>query len=335
MRTGLLLACATSAVAVACASRGVEPAAAPQSSRWVDVLGRACVAIASCAHSHDSPRESDPGSCVDDWLGRGPNEASVLAACILTARGCDGVDACVRARGDAEAVAFCSANHGLRTACAGTRLVTCSEDDPEESTSVDCAAILATCGESRLPGGLSRHACLAPSVCHEGVMESRCDGPGTLVSCHEGAIERVDCGQGSSCSERLTGEGVREAVCEGTGHRRCDTVNARWCDGTTLVHCQPQGTLGKEVPTDCAAFGLLCDDHASSGPSCVLPGSPACGSRGPRCEGDVLTFCAAGERLGVNCRDVGFGGCDPDAHGVEPACARPAVSSAPPAGRSW
>lgn len=290
--------------------------------RWVEFLGRACVAISSCAHPHDTSRESDPSACVDDWLGKGPNDAGVLAACVAEARGCAGVNACLRSRGDAEAVAFCSADHGLRAACAGNQLVTCSEDDPEESTSIDCAALSATCGESGLPGGLLTHACLAPSICPPSVMESHCAGTGAVLSCREGAVERVECAGGATCVERRPSDGNREAVCETAAHRRCDTVSARWCEGTALVQCQPQGALGKAVTSDCAAFGMACVNHAASGPGCVVPGSRACEGRAPRCEGDALTFCAAGEQLRVSCRDEGFGGCDPDAHGVEAACTR-------------
>ena len=327
MRTGLLLACATAAVA--CQSGGPSrPAESPSALRWAEFLGRACVAISSCAHPHDTSRESDPGACVDDWLGKGPNDAAVLAACVAATRGCAGVNACVRSRGDAEAIAFCSANHGLRAACSGDQLVTCSEDDPEESTSIDCATLSATCGESRPPGGLLTYACLAPSVCAPSVIESRCAGRGAVLSCREGAVERVECAAGANCVERQSSDGSREAVCETAAHRRCDAVSASWCEGTSLVQCQPQGVLSKAITSDCAAFGMVCDDHAASGPGCVVPGARACEARGPKCEGEALTFCAAGERLRVSCREEGFGGCDPDAHGVEAACTRTKSDSA-------
>jgi hypothetical protein len=302
----------------------------------VEVLGKACVAISACSHPHDPPHASDPAACVDEWLGKGPTEAEALAACVGATHDCEGVDTCVRARGDAVAIAFCSANHGLRAACSGSRLVTCSEDDPEESTSVDCAALSATCGESRLAGGLSTHACLAPALCAASVLESRCQGPGAILSCREGAVERIECASGSTCVERRSSDGAREAVCETSAHRGCEAVSTRWCEGSVLVRCQPQGEIGNEVPTDCAAFGMACDEHAAAGPACVVPEPNACHGRGPRCEGDVLTFCAAGERLGVPCREVGFEGCDPDAHGVEAACTRRRIVSAKAgAGGAW
>ncbi len=139
----------------------------------------------------------------------------------------------------------------------------------------------------------------------------------------------MECAGGATCVERKSSDGSSEAICETAAHRRCEAVSSRWCEGTELVHCQPQGMLGKAVAADCAAFGMVCDEHAASGAECVVPGPLTCESRSPKCHGDVLTFCAAGEQLGVSCRDAGFRGCDPDAHGVAAACAGRRVAAAP------
>jgi hypothetical protein len=98
-------------------------------------------------------------------------------------------------------------------------------------------------------------------------------------------------------------------------------VGKRWCELGKLVSCLPHGPFGEVAVSDCAAVGLACNDRVDAGAACVVPGPPACEHAAPRCEGDALTFCAAGRRFRVACQDLGFGACDPDAHGVDAACA--------------
>jgi hypothetical protein len=304
------------AVVAAC-----HPDASPLAPAPLDALdraARACARIASCAHPHDPPRDRDPGACVDGWLTRPAAEVGVLEACLDAAVGCAQVDACGRNRDDRAAAEFCGAHQGTRTGCDGTRLVTCSEDDPAESVSTDCAAFGALCGDSKQAGGLLVHACLSSALCPAGAPEVRCDGPSAILSCHEGAALRTACPSPGSCQEERGADGTVSAVCE-SAHRHCDTVGKRWCEQGKLVSCQPHGPFGQAVVTDCAALGLSCDSRADVA-SCVVPGTPACAQAAPRCDGGALTFCAAGRRFRLSCRDVGFAVCDPDAHGVDAAC---------------
>jgi hypothetical protein len=325
-----MLGPAVIAVVVAC--RGGS-ASAPGVAERIDRAARTCARVASCAHAHDAPRDRDPSACVDAWVARAPSDVEPFEACVEAAgRGsspssfCDQVDACIRARGDAVATAYCRANPGLaRTGCNGNRLVTCTEDDPTESSSTDCAAFGATCGDSSQAGGLLTRACLSSTLCPPGAPDVRCEGDRAVVGCHDGAVDRTVCLPGARCEEHRGADGSSSAICESPGHRHCGTVGKRWCEHGKLVSCIPHGPFGEAVISDCAALGLACDDHAESGAACVVPGPRACEHAAARCEGDALTFCAAGRRFRVACGDLGFRVCDPDAHGVDAACATEAV----------
>lgn len=326
MRSKWVMAPAAVVVAAACHAGAppAEPAAA--TADRLDRAARACAMITSCAHPHDPPRERDPGACVEGWLARAAPEVEPLETCLAAAVGCGQVDACARGKHDAPATAYCKAHAGARTACEGNRLVTCSEDDPGESTSVDCAAFGGACGDSKQAGGLVARACLSPALCPQGAPEVRCDAAANaVVSCHEGAVERTACAAPARCEEHRAADGAVSVVCERPGHRHCDAVGKRWCEQGKLAACEPHGPFGEAVVTDCAALGLVCDERGDAA-ACVAPGAHACDKTPPRCEGDALTFCAAGRRFRMTCKDLGFSACDPDAHGVEAAC-----TAAPPA----
>jgi hypothetical protein len=304
-------------IAIAC--HAGAPPASPAAGDRVDRAARACAKIASCAHPHDAPPDRDPGACVDAWLARPAADAVRLETCLDAAAGCGQVDACARERGDLLATAYCRANPGARTACQGTRLVTCSEDDPAESVSTDCAAFGASCGDSKQPGGLLARACLSATLCPSGVPEVRCEGAAAIVSCHEGAVERTACAGPSRCEQHRGADGVLSAICEPPAHRHCDAVGKRWCEQGLLATCQPHGPYGEVATTDCASLGLACADHAQ-GAACVAAGALPCERAAPRCDGEALAFCAAGRHYRLACRDLGFASCDPDAHGVDAAC---------------
>jgi len=308
------------AVVVVIACHGGGSASSPGAAERLELAARTCAKVASCAHAHDPPRDRDPSTCVDAWVARATADADPFETCVAAAVGCEQVDACMRARGDAVATAYCRANPGARSGCQGNRLVTCTEDDPTESTSTDCAAFGATCGDSKQAGGLLTRACVSATLCPAGAPEVRCEG-GAIVGCHDGVVDREVCAGGSRCEEHRAQDGTSSAVCESPGHRHCDAVGKRWCEQGKLVSCGPHGPFGEALVTDCGAVGLACDDHAEGGAACVVSGPRACVHAAARCEGDALTFCAAGRRFRLACGDLGFRGCDPDAHGVDAACA--------------
>jgi hypothetical protein len=318
-------------VAVMVACRGTpDPAPAPGPQAVLDArlekAARTCAGVASCAHPHDAARERDPGACVEALVTRAPAAADAFEGCVAKTKGCSDVDACVRARGDAAAAQFCRDHAGKHAGCVGTRLVTCSEDDPSEATSMDCAALAGTCAELPQPGGLLVYGCVSPSLCPAGASGSHCQGAGAVVSCHEGAAERTECAAPSRCTETKAADGTGLAFCEQPNHRHCTELDKRWCEDGRLLTCRSHGPVGEVVATDCALQGLTCEPSPDNGAECAVPGKPVCTRGSPTCEGESLAFCAAGRRFRVSCRDLGFAACDPDAHGVDAAC-----SAAPPA----
>src|SRR5262249_13691718 len=132
---------------------------------WLDEVAEKCARVASCAHAHDPPRLRDPGSCVDWFISRMEPKGArgdPMRACLVGAKTCDDVGACVHDKPDARAVAFCRAHKGVLTGCDGTALlVSCSEDDGTESTSVDCTALGGACEERRAAGGLLVRGCFS------------------------------------------------------------------------------------------------------------------------------------------------------------------------------
>ncbi len=297
----------------------------PDGFAQVDRIARACAKIASCAHAHDAPRDRDPSSCVDGWLTRvRVRDDGAFLKCVVAAPTCAALDGCAKERGgDAVAATYCRAHPGEQTACAGGHLVTCSDHDPEESASVDCASMQATCGESHAAGGLVTRGCISPALCPTGAPDARCDGGNAIVTCRDGAVERTVCATGVKCVEHRSSDSrdprAEAAICETGGHAHCKDIGKQRCDGGKLVQCIPHGQLGEERVIDCGAMGLACD-ASSAKPVCALPGQRACESGAPRCEGDVLSFCAAGRPYKIACGEIGFVRCDPDGHGLEASC---------------
>jgi hypothetical protein len=293
----------------------------PEGARaWLSEVARSCALVASCAHTHDAPLFGDPATCADWWLTHPPGERDAVHACLLAARTCDAVDACTREHGDARAAAYCASHAGVLTGCDGDRFVTCTGDDTAESTAVDCAALSGKCRENNMPGGLLVRACFSAALCPATAPDARCDGKKAIVSCHDGAVERTACPEGTRCEEHQDADGDRTASCESPRHERCSDPGARYCAGDRLVTCEPRGHFGDVRVTDCATFGMRC---AGVGPraSCVSP-TPECTSAPARCDGEAITFCAGGSRVRVSCASIGLGACDPDAHGAQAGCSR-------------
>ena len=280
-------------VVVACHASG--PADAPTAGDRLELTARICAKVTSCAHPHDAPRDRDPAACFDASMAHPVQESDPLEACILAARGCAAVDACARDRADAPTASYCRSHPGTRTGCDGNHFITCSPDDPAESTAVDCSAFGATCGDLPPAGGLMARGCISPRLCPPGAPEVHCDGALAVVTCRDGATGRTACPAAARCEEHKGNDGAVSAVCESPDHR---------------------------------------DEHAEPGVSRAASGPRTCEHASPQCDGDTLTFCAAGRRFHVSCPQIGLGACDPDAHGVDAACAPaargPAPASPPP-----
>lgn len=286
-------------------------------------IAEACAKITSCANAtgirSQSAKLRDPSACVDGWLGTlDAKGADPLRQCLEKARGCADVQTCLRGSGDGKAAAFC-AKAGVGSGCDGDRLVSC-EDDAHESSVIDCAAMGATCRESKLASGVVLRACVSPTKCPAGAPEMRCDGPSAVISCREGGYERIECRPGTTCEERHEG-GEAIASCELASRQRCDARGQRHCEEGRLVECERVGRTSRPRVSDCAGLGFSC---TGTGPraACVVPGNVECDREMlARCEGDALVFCAAGRTTRISCAALGLGGCAPAARGSIAACA--------------
>jgi hypothetical protein len=334
LRTLTVATAALVFVIVACGGQepAAKPPAPPQAPKDPPALSRiaeACARVSACTRVHDGTRFRDPGACVDWWLSEA-EPSDPLRQCLGKATTCEQVSTCLGGAGDARAAAFCAARPGVVSGCEGDRLVSCGDEDTHESSVVDCAAIGATCRESKLAGGLVVRACWSAQKCPPGAPDARCDGPGAVVSCRDGAFERVVCRAGTTCEERKDQSGDTAASCELPGRRRCDVRGARHCEDDRLVECDRTGHYSKARVTDCVGFGLRC---AGNGPrsGCYVPTNVECDKELlPRCEGGSVVFCAAGRITKVPCSGIGLGACDPAAKGPMAACAqRPGPTTGP------
>lgn len=285
-------------------------------------IASACARISACTRAHDVPRFREPGACVDWWLSEpdAARKADPLRTCLAEATTCEKVSVCMQGGGDSRAAAFCSQRQGVVSGCDGDRLVSCGEDDAHPSSVIDCAKIGASCREVKSAGGLVVRACWSPQKCPAGAPESRCDGPGAVVSCRDGAFERVVCRPGTTCEEGKDEAGEIVAACELPGRRRCEARGARHCEEDRLVECDRSGQTSKARVTDCVGFGLRC---AGVGPraGCYVPTNVECDKELlPKCEGESVVFCAAGRLAKVSCSGIGLGACDPSAKGPMAAC---------------
>lgn len=302
------------------------PPPPPADPPALSTIARACARVASCAHTHDAPRLREPGACVEWWLAEGnPSAPDPLRRCLSEAKTCDQVNTCMHGGGDPRAAAFCRQRPGVVSGCDGDRLVSCSDDDAAESTVIDCAAMGATCRETKAAGGLVLRACFSPQKCPPGAPEARCDGDSAVLSCRDGAVERVACKPGTRCEAHTDESGEATASCQLPGKQRCVTLGAKHCEADLLVECVGAGHFGKVAVTDCAGFGLRC---AGTGPraGCYVPSDVECDREMlPKCAGGDLVFCAAGRTMKISCAELGLGTCDPAARGPMAACSAPAA----------
>jgi hypothetical protein len=316
----LVCVCVFAAVSCRATSRPAPPLedtspAAPPSAR-VAAIARRCARIASCAHSHDPPYIRDPAACVEFWLSSDARD-SVLG-CLSAAGTCDAIGGCLHVPGQEGAARFCEAHPGSMTGCDGTKLVACADDDPSESTLIDCALLGARCLEVKEAGGLSSHACVDRVRCPEAVTRAWCDGNAAILSCSDGEIDRTLCPSGSSCQSHVDGDGEQVAMCEVPGHASCSSPGSRRCEGNRLVACEAHGHFGHERAVECAAGGFVCS--VFDGGAACTDGPPRCVPGRPTCDGNGLSFCAAGSRVLVDCDAIGMGTCDADGRGIDAVC---------------
>jgi hypothetical protein len=319
------LASASLFVFVAAACGGSEPppkppaaAPPPQDPQRLGGVASACAKIASCTNASEAPRLRDPGACVDWFVGK-YDPADPLQRCVEGAKGCDQVNACVHGAGDPKAVEFCAKRQGVVSGCDGDRLVSCGDASFAESYVVDCAKLGAACRETKAAGGVIVRGCFSPQKCPANAPEARCDG-NAVLSCRDGAMERVECKPGTKCGERKDGSGEAIATCELPGRRRCDLLGSRRCEDDRLVECERGPAATRARVSDCSGLGLHCQGVGPRA-GCYVAENVECDKEMlPRCEQGKLVFCAAGRVTRLACADLGLGPCNTRARGSMAAC---------------
>ena len=318
---------------VACANEASErppviiPPKGVETPKWLADATARCAMAASCSHEHDPPRFSDPSTCVASFglrLARGEKDA--VYQCLGGAKSCDAVGTCLHDGDDPRAVRYCVAHPGVLSACDGDYLMSCSGDDAGESVSVSCADMGARCSDTSVAGGLIVRACFSEKLCPRGMTGARCDGETTLVSCHDGAVEKAACGPGTRCVARTDVPGENAAACEPTSGARCTELEGKRCDDDKLVECVSRGHGGSVRVTDCAAGGMRCAGRGARA-GCYIGGAVACDAAPATCDGEALSFCANGRMTRVSCTQMGFSACSPAANGPNAACVVPSGRS--------
>ena len=252
-------------------------------------LVAACVSLGSC-------QGQGPQECIDDHLPRlSGDEIRCLAAAggdCVAAYGCIGY-------------AMTPTEPSCTAGCDGDNAVMCAADYRYE---LDCPGSVISTGPT-CAVGTGGAVCAGPGTCAGG--DSYCDGTWVL-GCQSGIPRGGDCARhGWTCSDLAPGL----ARCTDGTAIVCDQENYPRCEGSVLVEC----LSGFEIRQDCAAMadGVSChvypgdaDGYCGLGSSCdpILDDGT--------CDGDVLTFCAAGESRSVDCGDLGFVGCQPAGPGV-------------------
>jgi hypothetical protein len=171
--------------------------------------------------------------------------------------------------------------------------------------------------------------CLSNLPCDATTVGEKCQG-NAVLQCYAGAsgkfsLEKV-CAESEPCTEVTAlhqGTEVPVAYCKTDGPS-CATEGAS-CDGTRYIRCyDPAGwsMLGStetdptrlvEFHADCAWRGLACQDIGGGAAGCVEPAGAACEADvyEETCDGSVLTTCAAGKVVSLDCASIQKTSCQP------------------------
>lgn len=288
---------ATSGTPNACQAKPDKTPNLPEpTSLDADVVARAAVVLGSCI-----PDDGVARNAASVWLARFADDRAWLRFgtqldCLANATcGCHAVEQCLGWSYESIS-AFCT------TGCDGSVFWQCGDG---VRGNVDCARLDLSCDPE---GG-----CVdgTPVRC-TGTEEPTCTNEGNVRFCDGKVMRETPCGSlGFSCVDGLcTGKGdpcsgpspqLESSVPVGTGCRG-DVLEACLGDKATTVACVDQGP-----GFTCQTIGdaHFCGRAADCVPS-DLYGDPS----EPSCEGTVLTFCNAGRREQIDCRALGFDGCE-------------------------
>ncbi len=315
MRTSLLLGVI---VLAACSSSSAAPGApvgAPNYGKPLDPAKavRAAVFQGSCIPDDRTNRmlagtyydiDSDP---FDAKFSRGGIE------CLATkTNGCQAVQDCL-------GISVDNSGGACADGCSGTVATGC---DAPLTFSVDCGRYGLECRGDECAASLP--------ACDTTTFVRSCDG-GAPTSCSsKGLRHGLKCADfGMVCATQGSGPST-VASCKGTGpactSARTTTLsislrNGIACEGANLKIC----SNGGEATFDCATIGtgFTCQSGTIEGSDVAFCGlatecNPMLSSR-PSCEGNSLVVCNAGKIEKVDCKSLGFTGCNPTANVCSPS----------------
>lgn len=263
-----------------------------------DLLAKAAVVVGSCAP------DDGPNGWLNAWLSNvyAPNELearlAAAARCLATTGGgCNALRTCAGLSVDQSGP--------CDRACAGNVATECEGNTKYVS---DCARVGQVCVNGRCrPSGAACDATTfspscdqgAPKICSSALVRG---GP----KCADFGLS---CGVASTSGGTPTCRGDGPACAGSYGPYSIDLGGGLACDGARLRAC----VGGQEAVIDCARIGV--------GFSCqTLGGAFFCGvaaecnpltSKGTdACDGASVVLCAAGKAQRIDCKSLGFAGCD-------------------------
>jgi hypothetical protein len=244
------------------------------------------------------------------------HELSSRVPCLLAAKDCPGVLACLAAP---LSLACANGDDDATVGCSGDVAWYC---DDGRRVAHDCAEWGLRCQQktSSYPDCAQVQPCAGPTAlaCQGDVATACFIGHGlpdwTLLS--------LDCAAvGLKCDvspARIGRDASPGGLCGGAGPACNEYSTAPHCEGDHVVRCEH----GQERRWDCAFSGLHCLGDVGSGGE-AIGCSPVADCFSPRtCEGDTLAYCESDRRVGVDCADWGLA-CGKSGHVDAPICMFP------------
>lgn len=265
------------------------------------VLTKAAVVLGSCVP--DDRANGILSSWLTDIVDPASDDGHVrgAAACLAThGGGCAAVQSCLGMK--VEIVPGCTEG------CAGSVATGC---DGDAAFRVDCAKLGQICdrGSCRAASGAACDGGTFVSTCEDYDRPSRCSGGKVALGtrCSDWGAVCLDApgGSGKAC----VGTG---AACTATGYSTKNVLldSGLGCEGTQLRAC----VAGGEALIRCedVATGLTCQSFGGTSFFCGKAAEcDALSMKGKdTCDGDSVVVCDAGKIVRVDCKSLGFTGCN-------------------------
>jgi hypothetical protein len=238
------------------------------------------------------------------------------ASCLATAGAdCDKVFACLN---NGSAVRNCTppANAVNGRSCADSKtLKACTQTGLEGvyiETSASCSDLGLECADIVIPEAEDKMAACVESKIEYGLtMDVSCHGTVAEISML-GVVVRYDCAfEGGTCKagSHTDPEAIEDQLfCEGVGDACDEQSFDSYCDGNDMIGCMQ----GKESATHCDQFGSVCRTETHEYftiTGCLYPSCTPIAFE-ETCTDGLITYCAPEGSATLQCKDLGFTGCE-------------------------